>query len=112
MIDYIYGVLLLNTLEHLIRKEFFNHVIQNKKRLCITRKNQLLLYIKQEKSIEKRYVVYTLEMKFILPNKKNELMLLVLIKYAIKDIKMSMMYISLSINTCKNKSLYIIARKT
>lgn len=51
--NYNYTVLPLNTLQHLVVEEIFDHVIQNKDKLCITRKDQLLLYVKGEGRVRK-----------------------------------------------------------
>ena len=37
--DYIHAVLLLNTLQYLVVEGIFDHVIQNKDRLCVTRED-------------------------------------------------------------------------
>lgn len=50
-------------------------------------------------------MIHTLEMSFTLLNKKNELMISMLIEYITKGIEKSILYIALSISTCKAKSL-------
>lgn len=45
-------------------------------------------------------------MNFTLLNKKNEFMILALTRYTAKSIRRNIIYIALSINTCKTKSLY------
>lgn len=89
----------------------FDHVIQNKGRFCITREDQLLLYVKGKGEIGKNRVIYTLEMSFTLLNKRNELMISALIECAAESIRGSIVYTALSISTRKAKSLYINVRK-
>lgn len=101
------AVLLLNILQHLVLKGVLDHVIQNKGRLCITRKDQFLLYIRGEKGVEKSHVIYALEIGFTLLDKKNELMLSTSMKNIAEDIRKSMMHIILNISTCNLKILSI-----
>lgn len=82
----------------------FDHVIQNKDKLCITKEDQLLLYVKVEKRVKKIREIHILEMDFTLLNKKNGLMISVLTGCAVEGIGKSMVYIALSISTCKAKS--------
>lgn len=46
-------------------------------------------------------------MSFLLLDKKNKLIILVLIEYAVKNIEKSIMYINLSISIYKTINLYI-----
>lgn len=107
VVDHIYAVLLLNTLERLVVEGVLDYVIRKKEKLCITRKDQLLLYIWKQRDIGKSCVIYILKMSFTLLDKKNELILLALTGYIIKAIRRNMMYTVLSISTCKAKSLCI-----
>lgn len=91
---------------YLIIKDIFNCVIQNKGQLCITREDQLLLYVKREIKVVKSRKIYKLEIGFILLNKRNEPMIFVLIKYAVKGIRKIIVHTALSINICKIKRLY------
>lgn len=50
-------------------------------------------------------------MRFTLLDKKNELVVLILIKYMTENIRESIIYIVLSINTCKTNSLSIYISK-
>lgn len=55
--------------------------------------------------IEKICVIYALKIDFTLLNKKNKLMILVPIGSTAKRIRKSIVYIALSINTYKTRSL-------
>ena len=105
--NHIHIVLLLNTLQRLVLEKVFDHVIQIKRRLCIMRKDQLLLYIKGEGNVRKSCVIHVLEMRFTLLARRNELMLVALMQCAAEGIEESTVYTVLSINTCKAKSLCI-----
>lgn len=61
-------------------------MIRNKDRLCITREAQVLVYIKVEGAVGKSCVINVWEMCFILLNKKNEFMILALIRCATESI--------------------------
>lgn len=67
----------------------------------------MLLYIKRERNIRKSCIIYALEMGFVLSDRKNELVFSVSIKCTAKNIRKSNVYIALSINTYKSKSLCI-----
>ncbi len=84
----------------------FNHVIQNKVKLCVIREDQLLLYISGEERVGKICVIFALEMGFTLLNRRNELMISVLIKCRAEDIGKSTVHTALNISTCKGKSSY------
>lgn len=86
-------------------EEFLDYVIENIEKLCITKEDQFLLYIKTERSVGKNREIHTLEMSFILLNSKNELMLSAPMGCAAEGIKKSTMHISLSISTCNVKCL-------
>lgn len=103
--DHIYAVLPLNVLQRLVVKGVVDHVIKNKGRLCVTRDNQLLLYVKGERGIGKSLVINVLEIGFALLDKRNKLVFSVLIGYTSEDIGRSIVYTALSINTYKIKSL-------
>lgn len=105
MTDHIHVVLLLNTLQRLVIEEIFDHIIQNKDRLYITREDQLLLYVRGERGIGKNCVIYGLEMGFTLLNRRNELIISALIGCAVEDREGSMVHTVLSISTHKTKSL-------
>lgn len=81
----------------LVIKQVLNYEILTKKKLCVIKKDQLLLYIREKRSIEKIYVIYTLERKFVLLNKSSELILLALIKGVAKDIRKRIIQIVLII---------------
>lgn len=104
--NYIYIVLPLNTLQSLIVEGVLDHVIQNKGRFCIIREDQLLLYVRREKGIEKSRVIHILEMGFTLLDRKNELMLSTPTGCAAEDIRGSIAHIALSISTRKSKCSY------
>lgn len=55
--------------------------------------------------VGKSGVIHILEIAFTLLNKKKKLMILVPIRCAAENIKNCMMHITLSINTCRVKSL-------
>lgn len=103
--DYIHIVLPLTTLQRLVVEGIFNHVIRTKNRLCIKRKDQLLLYMRGERGVKQICVIYALEMGFTLLNRKNELMISVPIGYTTESIRRSTLHIALSISTCKAKTL-------
>ncbi len=84
----------------------FDHVIQNKRKLCVKREDQLPLYVRGEWGVGKSRVIHALEMGFILLNRRNKLMISVLTGCAAKGIGRSMVHTALSISTCKAKSLY------
>lgn len=73
--DYINAILLLNTLQYLVLEEVYNYVIKNKRKLYITKKDQLLLYVRRKKGIKKIHIIHALEIEFSLLNRRNELML-------------------------------------
>lgn len=52
-------------------------------------------------------MIYILKISFTLLNRRNELMISVLIRYTTEDREKSIVYIALNINTYKVKSLYI-----
>lgn len=83
----------------------FDHIIRNKDRLCVTRENQLLLYVKGEGGVRKSRIIYTLKMGFNFLNKRNELMILALTKCATEGMGGSTMHITLSISIHKVKTL-------
>ncbi len=87
-------------------ERIFDHVIQNKGRLYITREDQLLLYVRGEERVEKSCMIYALEMSFTLLNRRNELMISVPTRYVAKSIGRSMVHIALRISTYKAQSLY------
>ncbi len=89
-------------------KGIFDHVIRNKDRLCITRKDQVLLYVRGEEGVRKSHVIHVLEIGSTLLNRRNELMISVPTGCVTKSIGGSMMYTALSISTCRAKSSYII----
>lgn len=62
--------------------------------------------MRREKTVRKSYIIHVLEMSFTLLNRKIELIILALIGFIAEDIERSIIYIALSINTCKAKSLY------
>lgn len=64
-----------------------------------------MLYIKGEGGVGKSHMIYVLKMRFALLDKRNELIFLISIEYMAEDIRESIIYITLSINTCKAKSL-------
>ena len=70
------------------------------------RKDQLLLYIRGERSIGKSSVIHALEMEFTLLERKSELMFATPIGCAAEGIRGNTVYTILSINTYKAKSLY------
>lgn len=74
-------------------------------RLCITRKDQLLLYVRREEYVAKSCVIHALKIEFTLLDKRNELMFLVPTGYAAEDIRRRTVYIAVSISTCNVKSL-------
>lgn len=67
--------------------------------------------MKREGEVEKNYVIYTLEIGFTLLNRKNNLMISALTGWAAEDKVESIMYIVLSINACKAKSLCMNVRR-
>ena len=77
IIDYIHAVLPLNILQRLVLKGIFDYVIRNESRLCVTREDQLLPYMKGEGEVGKSYIIHLLEISFTLLNKKNEFLILV-----------------------------------
>lgn len=66
-----------------------------------------MLYIRREKDIGKSHEIYALKMRFVLLNKRNELVFLAPTRCAAKSIGESIIYTALSINTHKAKSLSI-----
>ena len=82
-----------------------DYVIKNKGRLCITRENQLLLYVKGEKGVGKSRVINALKMGFALLDRRNNLVLSAPTGCATEGIGESTVYTALSINTRKTKSL-------
>lgn len=106
IIDYIHAVWLLNTLQHLVVERIFDYVIQNKGKLCVTREDQLLLYMRGEGRVGKSYVIYALEMTFTLLNRKNKLMISSLTGCLAEGIGGNTIHTALSISICKAKSLY------
>ena len=86
-------------------KKVLDQVIRNKKRLCVTRENQLLLYIRGEVGVGKSCMIYMLEIGFILLDKRNELMLSAPTRCAAEDIRRSTVHIALSISIYNVKSL-------
>lgn len=105
--NYIYAVLPLNILQRLVVKGILDHVIKNKGRLCITRENQLLLYVRGERDMRKSRVINVLEMGFALLDTRNELVLSAPTGCAAESIGGSIIHTALSINTRKIKSLSI-----
>lgn len=85
-------------------KEILDYIIRNKSRLCVTKENQLLLYIEEERGVRKSCVIYVLEMDFILLDRKNQLMLSAPTRCAAEDKIGSTVHITLSISTYKVKS--------
>lgn len=81
-------------------KEFLT-IIQNKKKLSITEKDQLLLYVKKKRGLGKRWVTHTLEMGFALLESSYKLVFSTIIRYIAKDIGRIIIYIAFSINNCK-----------
>lgn len=73
----IYIVLSLNTLQYLVVKGISDHIIWNKGKLCIIKKDQLFLYVFGKGRVERSCVIYVLEMDFNLLNRKNDLIILV-----------------------------------
>lgn len=105
--DHIHAVLPLNILQCLVISGIFDYVIWNKNRLYgIIRKNQLPLCVKRERGVRKICVIHTLEISFILLNKKNELIISASTGYAIESMERNTVHTILSISTCKTKSLY------
>lgn len=74
-------------------------------RLCITRGDQLLLYIKRGKGVKKCRVIYALEITFILLDKNNEPMLSASTGCAVEGIGGNTVLTAFSISTCNIKSL-------
>ncbi len=83
----------------------FDHLIENKDRLCVTREDQLLLYVRGERGVGKSRVIHALEMGFTLLNRRNELMISAPTKCAAGGIRGSMVHTALKISTHKTKSL-------
>lgn len=84
--NYNYIFLSLNTLQYLGIKGLFDHVTQNKSRLCVTKEDQLLLYVRRKRGVGKYCIIYALEFDFILLNRKNEFIISALIGYAVNGI--------------------------
>ncbi len=63
----------LNKLQHLIVKSILNHAIKYKRKMYLDFGKQLLIYIKSERRVGK--VVKTIEMGFILFNKKKQFLI-------------------------------------
>lgn len=104
--DHIHAVLPLYTLQCLVVEGIFDHIIRNKNRFCVTKEDQLLLYVKGEGGVEKSCIIYALKMGFTLLNRRNGLMILALIRCATEGRGGSTVYITLSISTHKAKILY------
>lgn len=98
-------VLPFNTLQRLVLEGIFDHVIQNKGRLYVTREDQLLLYVRGEGRVGKDRIIHVLEMSFTLLNRGNELMISASTRFAAEGIKESTVHLALSISTYKVKSL-------
>ena len=103
--DYIHVDLSLNTFQRLVIEQVFDHVISHKKRMYESRKNQLLLYVKNESDVDKNRIIRTLEVEFDLLKKRNELMFIASIDCAIDNINESTIYTSLNITT-RNKNMH------
>lgn len=56
--DHIHAVLLLNTLQHLLVERIFDHIIRNNDRLCITKEDKLLSYMRGEERVGKSCVIH------------------------------------------------------
>lgn len=80
--DYIDAVLPLNILQCLVVERILDHVIRKKDRLFVTREDQLLLYVREERGFRKIRVIFTLEIDFTLLNRRNGLMISVLTRCA------------------------------
>ncbi|WP_375449089.1 AAA family ATPase [uncultured Nostoc sp.] len=102
--DHINAVLPLNTLQRLVVEGVLDHVIRNKGRLCVTREDQLLLYVRGEGGVGKSRVIHALEMGFTLLDRRNELMLSAPTGYAAEGIGGSTVHTALSISTRNIKS--------
>ena len=105
--NHICAVLPLNTLQRLVMEGVFNHVIPIKEKLCVTREDELLLYIKEEKGLRKSCMIYAQEMGFTLLDKRNEIMLAIPTKCTAEGIKRNTVDTGLSISIRKTKSLCI-----
>ncbi len=105
IMDHIHAVLLLNTLHRQVVEKIFDYIIRNKGRLCVTREDQLLLYMRGEGRVGKSRVIYALEMSFTLLNRRNKLMISLPTGCLAEGIGGSTMYTALSISTRKAKSL-------
>lgn len=66
-----------------------------------------MLYIKKEKNIKKSYIIFLLEIGFIILDKKNKIIFAIIMGYITENIKENIMPIILNKNICKAKSLYI-----
>ena len=102
--DHIHSILPLNTLQHRVIERVLDHIIQIQGRFCVTREDQLLLYIRREEGVGKSYVIHALGMGFTLLDRRNGLMLAALTRCAAKSIKGGTVHTALSISTCKAKS--------
>lgn len=87
VIDHIHAILSLNELQKFLIENILNHVIMCQKKFCIKRKNQFLLYIRNENEIEKNRVVKTLKLKFFFLKKRKKLIFIAFTKCAIDNIK-------------------------
>ena len=85
----------------------FDNVIQKKGRFCITREDQLLLYVKREGRAGKSYVICVLEKRFTLLNNRNKLMISILAGYITEVIGRSKVDTALSMSTYKARTLCI-----
>ena len=79
-------------------KNILDHAIKNKGKMYLYIDQQILIYIRAEKEVQKSRVVKVIEMKFTLLSKKKNLVIFAHTGFAANEISKSTVYTTLEIS--------------
>ena len=96
--DQIHADFPLNNLQQLVVERVLDHMIQAQTRLCVSRENQLFLYVRGEKGVGKSQVIKALQLRFLLLKQSHKLAILASTEVAANNIDGSTIHTALSIN--------------